>query len=212
MALTSYQRILISFLKIAAPLFLLDVFFRRLPYAKCTRPKTTGRCHPVVAELCCKPGDVLLCKGLCADSCVVSAWSLSEFSHIAIIGPDCKVYDITPIEHERCMSLPEFVAKYEGFVCWRPIKRAVKEGEWGSVEPVRFREALWPYMGALCSENFLRPVFENFQHTYTPTHMFCSEYVATALKLEAPRITHPMNFAPGGRFSHLFTDDLVALN
>lgn len=202
----------ITIFKFLVPIFFLDVFFRRLPYAKCKRPQATSKCPAIVAELFIKPGDILLCKGFCTDSCVVSAWSLSEFTHIAIIGPDLHVYDITPVEHERRMTLPEYVNQYEGYVCWRPIHRALKDDEWGDVQHVQFREGIVPYLGATCSENRLRGIFESVQNLYSPHFMYCSEYVVTAMKLENPRVSHPMNFAPGGKFDFLFEDKIVDLN
>lgn len=196
-------------LKIIIPLIIVDILFRRLPYAKYDVPSHTHKLSSFIASSIIKPGDVLICKGNSADSSAVNAWSISEYSHVAVIGADRMVYDVTPIEHERRKSLEEYVEEYEGYVVLR-IKREPQK-VWYHVPKVEFRESLIPLLGATCSENPLRHFFGLFVSTYQSSLMFCSEYVCTSMGLDNPSISHPMNFAPKNKFSSLYYDDLVLL-
>ncbi len=204
------------FWRIAAPLLLLDIFFRRLPYARYRAPKHDRVVS--VSELettnTLRPGDVLLCRGASADSASVAAWSCSEFTHIAVIGPDKRVYDMTPIENERAMSIREYVDSYDGLVLWRPIKRPVPQEDWKAVPAdLLFRENGTALLGATFAENpWLTDAWDKiFAARYSDKKAFCSEYVCMAMGLPVPRVSHPRNFAPGGRYDHLYAPELHLL-
>ena len=100
--------------RFAAPFLLYEIFFRRLPYARYIPPTYKAELHSIAVQLLVKPGDILLCRGDSVDSASVAAWSKSIYSHVAVIGPDLMVYDMTPIENERCMSVPDYVQEYDG--------------------------------------------------------------------------------------------------
>ena len=200
------------FWRIAAPLALLDIFLRRLPYARYRIPSHVQEVYAHEITDILKPGDVLLCRGDCGDSASVAGWSCSEFTHVAVIGPDKQVYDMTPIENERQMSLPDFVEMYNGAVLWRPIREEHKE--WKEVPAnLSFRETGTALFGATLSEV---PVLSDFWEKvvapqYVDTKSYCSEYVCTAMGLPGGRISNPKNFAPGGKYDELYVDELYYL-
>jgi hypothetical protein len=204
------------FWRIVAPLLLLDIFFRRLPYARYRAPPHDRTIH--VAEIettnTLRPGDVLLCRGDSADSASVAAWSCSEFTHVAVVGPDKHVYDITPVENERRMGLREYVESYEGMVFWRPVRKPLDASDWKPVPAnLLFRENGTALLGATFAENALAADLWDkvFAARYAPGKAFCSEYVCMALGLPVPAVSHPRNFSKNGRYAHLYAPETYRL-
>lgn len=193
---------------ITIPIILSDIFMRRLPLARHSPPPHDGKCHAITAEYLAKPGDVLLCKGYCTDSSAVSAWSVSPFTHVAVIGPDRFVYEVTPIVGERRMSITEYVQQYQGAVCWRIKKEEVQDHDWCTFDPPEFRESFLPLANATLS-NY--SVFEPLTNLYKDGEMYCSEYVCEAMGLPSPKHSHPANFAKGGKYHDLYEEKTYLL-
>lgn len=186
--------------RILPPLILLDLFFRRLPHAHAGPPPVTQTLSAITAIQFIKPGDVLVCKGGSTDSCSVAGWSCTPFTHVAVIGPDKFVYDITPVEHTRRMTLFEYVKTYEGHVVWRRVQ---EEFEFQKMEDkLEFRESLPALLGATLSETSLRPVAERWSRKMKSGQAYCSEYVCRFLGLPGAEASHPKNFLPDGRYGN----------
>ncbi len=187
--------------RLLGPLLLAHTFYR-LTYANARAPRHDRRLHALVAAGLVRPGDLLLCKGGSADSCTVAAWSLSEWTHVAVVGPDRMVYDMTPGEHERRTSLWAYVRAYEGWVCWAP-RRA--EPAWHDPGPRRFREEMGALLLATLAAGRWGPPLRRwlagrFRRMEADEQAICSHYVAASLGYPCPAHTHPADFAPGGRY------------
>ena len=189
---------------------LYDIFLHRLPYARFSIDDGGPHVHVLGARVLAKCGDILLCRGRTIDSASVSAWSCAYYSHVAVVGPDLYVYDITPVEHMRRMPLDTYVREYEGTVYWRRIKKSHEE--WRDVGALEFRETMLPLLLSTLSET--RPInaLTNFAETwYDPGRAYCSEYICRVMGLEAAGVSHPRNFAPGGKYDALYEPDILRL-
>jgi len=187
--------------RLLGPLLLVHLF-RRLSYAHARAPPHDYALNALAATLLARPGDVLLCKGGSADSCTVAAWSLSDWTHVALVGPDRAVYDMTPGENERRMSLWAYVRAYEGWVCWA---RRPPPAAWHDPGARVFREdpaalVLATLAAGRWGELVRRLLAGRFRRMAREPRAICSEYVAAALGLPTPAHTHPADFAPGGRY------------
>jgi hypothetical protein len=183
--------------RLLPPLLLADLFLRRLPHAHAGPPPSTRTLSVFAALPFLSPGDVLVCKGASTDSCSVAGWSCSPFTHVALVGPDLFVYDITPVEHERRMTLFEYVRRYDGHVVWR---RARFPAEWHDVPRMEFRESLPALLAATLSETPIRPLADRCAARMAPERAYCSEYVCRVLGLPGASVSHPKNFLPDGRY------------
>ena len=187
--------------RILGPLLLLH-FARRLSYANAHAPPHDRSLNALAANLLVRPGDILLCKGGSADSCTVAAWSLSEWTHVALVGPDGAVYDMTPGANERRMSLWAYVRAYEGWVCW---VRRDPPITWHDPGPREFRDdptalVLATLAAGRWGDAIRALLGGRFRRAEREPRAICSEYVATVLGLPTPAHTHPADFAPGGRY------------
>lgn len=198
-------------MRFLAPLLLFDIFLRRIPCAPLL--PLHREMNLMAAMLLLKPGDVLVCKGDSLDSACVSMWSCSPYTHVAVIGPDLHVYDITPIENHRRMTLPTYVKTYEGHVYYRRIKKALAKDDWQEIQPRAFRATLVPLVAATLSETpVVNSVLDGLvAPTYSEKAAFCSEFVCLVMGLAQPNISHPFNFAPGGRYDDLFHNEMYFL-
>lgn len=193
-------------IRILAPLLLAELFLRRFNYICYKTPKVKGRMSAVVAEMLVRPGDVLLCKGDSIDSASVCGWSCSLWSHVAVIGPDLMVYDMTPIVDERRMSLAEYVREYQGVVFLRRIRREESDKiRWQEVGKRKFSDHPVTLLGATLSENPLVGLWSGvFKKYYSQEKAFCSEYVCLAMGLEGAHMSHPKSFAPRGKYDRMY--------